>query len=310
MAELFATTPQNITQHVRTIYVEGELDQGATCKDVLRVRDEGGRQVQRSITVYRLEMILAVGYRVRSVRGTQFRRWATTALRDYLVKGFVLDDERLKAPGGWDYFDELLERIRSIRASEQRFYQKVRDLFTLSADYDPSTPAATRFFQAIQNKMLWAVTGRTAAELIVERADPTKANMNLTSWQGTKVRKVDVSIAKNYLMEPESRDLDRLVSAFLDIAEDRAERRQQTTMGEWVDFVDRYLHLTERAVLQGAGRISHDRMSQITAEMYSQFDNQRRAAERVSAEVEYEADVVEELSKIEKTLAKRKPKKQ
>ena len=209
----------------------------------MTVQTEGGRQVQCRIVKYRLEMVLAVGYRVRSPRGSQFRRWASAVLMDYLIKGFALDDRRLKEPaGGWDYFDELLERIREIRASEKRFYQKVRDLFTTSADYDRSDETARRFFQTIQNKLLWAVTGRTAAELILQRADPEKTNMGLTSWTGGRVRKLDVAIAKNYLAETEARELDLLVSAFLDLAADRARRRQQTTMAEWVDFVDQYLN--------------------------------------------------------------------
>ena len=175
MAELFRTTPQNITQHIRAIYASGELDRAATCKQDLQVQIEGERQVQRRVSLYRLEMILAVGYRVRSPRGMQFRRWATTVLQDYLVKGFALDDRKLKEPaGGWDYFDELLERIREIRASEKRFYQKVRDLFATAVDYDGADETARRFFQTIQNKLLWAVTGRTAAELIIERADPIR----------------------------------------------------------------------------------------------------------------------------------------
>lgn len=183
MAELFDTTPQNITQHIRAIYTGAELDRGATCKESFQVRQEGARTIKRRIAVYRLEMILAVGYRVRSPRGAQFRRWATTVLQEYLIKGFAIDDRRLKEPAqGWDYFDELLERIQAIRASEKRFYQKVRDLFATAADYDGTTETARRFFQAIQNKMLWAVTGHTAAELIVNRADAAKVNMGLTAW--------------------------------------------------------------------------------------------------------------------------------
>ena len=306
MADLFATSPQNITQHIRSIYDAGEVEQEATCKDHLQVQTEGGRQVQRQIAVYRLEVILAVGYRVRSPRGTQFRRWATSTLRDYLVKGFVLDDERLAAPGEWDYFDELLERIRAIRASEKRFYQKVRDLFALSADYDGSAEAATLFFQTIQNKLLWSVTHRTAAELISERADDTKSNMGLTTFAGPRVRKGDVSIAKNYLTEEEARELDRLVSAFLDLAEDRAAKRQQTTMVDWIGFVDRFLALTDREVLRGAGRISHERMLEITGERYASFDRKRRDAAKLVAEAEYEADVVEDLAKVERTVSRAK----
>ncbi len=312
MAELFQTSPQNVTQHIRTIYADGELEREATCKDVLQVREEGGRQVQRNISLYRLDMILAVGYRVRSPRGTQFRRWATTVLRDYLVKGFAIDDRRLKEPaGGWDYFDELLDRIRSIRASEKRFYQKVRDLFATAADYDSKAETARRFFQAIQNKMLWAVTNHTAAELIAARADGTKANMGLTAWSGSRVRKVDIVTAKNYLAETETRELDRLVSAFLDLAEDRAARRQQTTMGEWLTFVDAYLKLAERPVLGHAGSVSHDQMLKIVDQHYASFDAARREAERQAAEVEHDQEVEEELKRLEsgvKDAKKRTPK--
>ena len=307
MAELFQTTPQNVTQHIRTIYGDGELEREATCKDFLQVQTEGERRVQRSITVYRLEMILAVGYRVRSPRGTQFRRWASTILQDYLVKGFALDDRRLKEPvGGWDYFNELLERVREIRASEKRFYQKIRDLFTTAVDYDHTLETARLFFQTIQNKMLWAVTGHTAAELILDRADPTKANMGLTTWTGGKVRKADGTTAKNYLAEAEARELDLLVSAFLDLATDRATRRQQTTMTEWTDFVDAYLKLADRAVLTHAGSVGHDQMLKIIDQRYATFDAARKEAERQAAEVEYEQDVEAELKQIEATASQAK----
>ena len=205
MADLFATSPQAITQLIRAIYSDAELTEQATCNEFLQVRDEGGREVRRKLKHYNLEMILAVGYRVRSPRGVQFRRWATAALKEYLVKGFVMNDERLKDPA-WDYFDELLERIRDIRASEARFYQKVRDILALSEDYDPKSSAAQEFYAKIQNKMLFAVTGHTAAELIRARADPAKPNMGLTTWKGARVRKGDVSTAKNYLGEAERTD--------------------------------------------------------------------------------------------------------
>ncbi|MCG6204601.1 virulence RhuM family protein [Rhodopseudomonas sp. HC1] len=200
IALLFETTPQNITQHLSAIYQQGELTPEATCKQSLQVRLEGERQVRRTTNLYNLAAILAVGYRVRSARGVQFRRWATEVLNDYLVKGFVMNDERLKDPAGFDYFDELLERIRDIRASEKRFYQKVRDLFAAtSADYDPKAATAKTFFASIQNKLVFAITGTTAAELIVARADPSRPNMALTSWKGERVRKGDVTISKNYL---------------------------------------------------------------------------------------------------------------
>jgi len=299
MAELFDTTKQNISVHVRNILADGELSPEATVKENLTVQTEGDRQIKRRITVYRLEMILAVGYRVRSPRGAQFRRWATTVLQDYLVKGFAIDDRRLKEPAnGWDYFDELLERIQAIRASEKRFYQKVRDLFATAADYDGTSETARRFFQTIQNKMLWAVTNHTAAELILARADAGKANMGLTAWSGDRVRKCDVAIAKNYLGEAEARELDRLVSAFLDLATDRAQRRQQTTMAEWTRFVDDYLKLAERPVLTHAGSVSHDRMEKLIGQRYAEFDATRRETARQDAERQHEQEVEDELRRL------------
>ena len=304
MAELFQTTKQNISLHLKRVFDDGELREESVVKDYLTTAADGKSYQTKH---YRLEAVLAVGYRVRSPRGTQFRRWATTVLRDYLIKGFALDDRRLKEPaGGWDYFDELLERIREIRASEKRFYQKVRDLFATAVDYDSTDETARRFFQTIQNKMLWAVTGHTAAELIVDRADPAKPNMNLTTWSGGRVRKKDVATAKNYLAEAEARELDRLVSAFLDLAADRAERRQQTTMNEWTEFTDQYLKLADRSVLTHAGSISHDRMTQIVDERYAQFDASRREAERQAAEIEHEHEVDAELKRIEAEATKAK----
>lgn len=300
MAELFQTTKQNVSVHIRNILTEGELLAEATVKNYLTVQTEGRRSVERHIAVYRLEMVLAVGYRVRSPRGSQFRRWATHVLQDYLIKGFAIDDARLKEPAaGLDYFDELLERIREIRASEKRFYQKVRELFSTAVDYDKTSETARRFFQAIQNKMLWAVTGQTAAELILNRADPAKPNMGLNAWSGTKVRKIDVATAKNYLADAEMRDLDRLVSAFLDLAEDRAERRQQTTMADWIGFTDQYLKLAERAVLTHAGSVSHENMLKVIDQRYATFDAARKAADKRAAEVEFEQDVEAELRALE-----------
>ncbi len=216
LAGLFQTSKQNISLHVKNVLAEGEQHEGATVKEYLTVQVEGMRRVQRPTRYYNLDMILAIGYRVRSPRGTQFRQWATTRLREYLVKGFVMDDARLKEPGGLDYFDELLARIREIRASEKRFYQKVRDLYATAVDYDPKSQAAQFFFKKVQNKMLWAVTGHTAPELIAGRADPALPNMGLQSWSGSRVRKQDVTIAKNYLQQPELEELDRIVVMYLD----------------------------------------------------------------------------------------------
>lgn len=212
MAELFQTTPQNVTLHLRAIYEEGELNETATCKEYLQVRTEGERQISRSLKHYRLEAILAVGYRVRSLRGTQFRQWATARLSEYLVKGFAMDDERLKnppGPGVPDYFDELLERIRDIRASERRMYLRLKDILALAADYAPSEPETQTFFQTVQNKLHFAVTGKTAPELIAERADGEAHNMGLTAWKGSRVMKADVTIAKNYLRAGEISELNR-----------------------------------------------------------------------------------------------------
>ena len=286
MAALFQTTPQNITLHVKAIYAEGELQQAATCKEDLQVRQEGGRQVKRSLKHYNLDMILAVGYRVRSLRGTQFRQWATTHLREYLVKGFVLDDARLKEPGGWDYFDELLERIRDIRASEKRFYQKIRDIYTTAVDYDSKSEAAQLFFKKVQNKMLWAVTGHTAPELIAGRADPSQPNMGLTTWKGSRVRKQDVTIAKNYLSHEEIKELDRIVVMYLDYAEDQAERRKTVTMQEWADKLDTFLAFNERDVLTHAGKLRSDVAEKLALERYETFDAARREAERLAADNE------------------------
>ena len=235
IAELFQTTKHNISIHTKNIFKEGELAPEATVKESLTVQTEGGREVKRTITYYNLDLILAIGYRVRSPRGTQFRQWATANLREFIVKGFVMDDERLKNPGGWDYFDELLARIREIRASEKRFYQKVRDLFALSSDYKVREQDTHLFFAEVQNKLLYAATGHTAAELIVKRADPAKPNMALTNWSGSRVRKQDVIIAKNYLTQDEIDTLNRLVVIFLEQAELRVKQKKDLTLDFWRD---------------------------------------------------------------------------
>jgi hypothetical protein len=286
IATLFDTTPQNITQHTKAIYAEGELSEGATCKELLQVRQEGGRAVNRSLKHYNLDMILAVGYRVRSPRGTQFRQWATTHLREYLVKGFVLDDARLKEPGGWDYFDELLARIRDIRASEKRFYQKIRDIYATAVDYDSRSEAAQLFFKKVQNKMLWAVTGHTAPELIAERANPRFPNMGVMTWKGDRVRKQDVTIAKNYLNQEEIEELDRIVVMYLDYAEDQARRRKTMTMRDWEDKLDAFLRFNEREVLTHAGKLRADVAEKLVLERYESFDAARREAARLAADAE------------------------
>ncbi len=281
MSELYQTTPQNITMHIGNIYEEGELDPVATCKEYLQVRQEGVREIQRNIKYYNLEVVLAVGYRVRSHRGTQFRRWATALLREYLVKGFVMDDQRLKEGRnlGADYFDELLERIRDIRASEKRFYQKIRDIYTLSIDYDPNAPQTKEFFQMVQNKLHWAITGKTAAQLIVERADATKLNMGLTAWKGVKVRKADVTIAKNYLNETEIRQLNRFVTMYLDYAETQAEQYQPLNMKDWREKLDAFLRFNGREVLDDPGKVSMEIARTLAEDEYEKFRLNRLYAE-------------------------------
>jgi hypothetical protein len=254
IAELFQTTKNNVSIHTKNIFADGELAPEATVKESLTVQTEGDRQVERVITFYNLDLILAIGFRVRSPRGTQFRQWATQNLREYLVKGFVMDDQRLKNAGRWDYFDELLARIRDIRASEKRFYQKVRDHFALSSDYKVTEQDTHRFFAEVQNKLLFATTGHTAAAIIVQRADPAQPNMNLTTWDGNRVRKQDVIIAKNYLTADEVDTLNRLVVIFLEQAELRVKQRQDLTLDFWRDNVDKMLAFNDRAVLKGKVR--------------------------------------------------------
>lgn len=286
MAELFQTSVPNVNIHIQNILEERELTAGATVKEDLIVRQEGRRQVRRPVKFYSLDMILAVGYRVRSPRGTQFRQWATTHLREYLVKGFVLDDARLKEPGGWDYFDELLARIRDIRASEKRFYQKIRDIYATAVDYDGKSESANLFFKKVQNKMLWAVTGHTAPELIAGRADPTLPNMGLTTWKGGRVRKQDVTVAKNYLSREEIEALDRIVVMYLDYAEDQAQRRRTLTMRDWEDKLDAFLQFNEREVLTHAGKLRADVAEKLALQRYESFDAARREAARLAADAE------------------------
>jgi len=282
IASLFQTTPQNITLHLKALYQEGELAEAATCKDYLQVRTEGKRQVSRKIKFYSLDAILAVGYRVRSVRGTQFRRWATQQLGQYLVKGFVMDDARLKNPPVAsatvpDYFDELLARIRDIRASERRMYLRVREIFALAADYAPSLADTTRFFGIIQNKLHFAVTGKTAAELIAERANHALPNMGLSSWARSQVNMSDVRVAKNYLRDSEIDELNRIVVMWLDFAEDQARRRQQVFLQDWQAKLDAFLQFNDRQVLPGTGSISKQQADAMAEAEYEQYAARRRA---------------------------------
>lgn len=296
MAALFDTSKQNIAKHLKGILAEGELVAEAVVNQRLTTAADGKKY---RVAHYNLDAILAVGYRVRSPRGTQFRQWATTHLRDYLVKGFVLDDARLKEPGGWDYFDELLARIRDIRASEKRFYQKIRDIYATAVDYDGKSQAAQLFFKKVQNKMLWAVTGHTAPELIAGRADPALPNMGLTTWQGGRVRKQDVTVAKNYLSQDEIEALDRIVVMYLDYAEDQAQRRRTLSMRDWEDKLDAFLQFNEREVLTHAGKLRADVAEKLALERYESFDAARREAARLAAD----AEDMEELERAERQLA-------
>lgn len=301
IAELFQITPQNVTLHVSDIYDSQEAEMGATSKDYLLVQNEGGRSVQRTVKLYNLSVILAIGYRVRSARGTQFRKWATAHLEEYLVKGFVMDDARLKEPTGTDYFDEWLARIREIRASEKRFYQKVRDIYATAVDYDPKSEQAQLFFKKVQNKMLWATTHRTAAELIVERADPKSPNMGLTSWKGSRVRQQDVTTAKNYLGQAEIEELNEIVVMYLDYAENQAKRRKTVTMAEWEQKLDAFLAFNEKDLLEHAGKVSAEVAEKLALERYESFDERRREEERELADAEDRA-LLEALQEKAKSL--------
>lgn len=301
LAELFQTSIPNVNIHIKNVLSEGELDLEATIKEDLIVRTEGTRQVRRPFKLYSLDMILAVGYRVKSPRGTQFRQWATAHLKEYLVKGFVMDDARLKDPAGWDYFDELLRRIRDIRASEKRFYQKVRDLFALSVDYTDDSEAAGQFFAEVQNKMFYAVTQQTAAEIVVQRADASQTNMALTTWKAGRVRKADVIVAKNYLNAEEIKHLNRIVTLFLDFAELRVRQRKDLRMLDWRAYVDSFIEFNESPLLKDTGRLSHDTMVKIVHERYEEFDAKRRQAEAQQAD----ANDIGALEDINRAMAKR-----
>jgi len=302
MAELFATSKQNIGQHLKSIFEEGELMEASVVKQHFTTAADGK---DYSTKLYNLEAILAVGYRVRSPRGVQFRRWASTILKEYLLKGFVMDDERLKNPDGRpDYFDEMLERIRDIRASEKRFYQKVRDLFALSSDYDKTDKATQVFFATVQNLLIFAVTRKTAAELITARANPTDPHFGLLTWKGNKVRKTDIVVAKNYLTEDEIDTLNRLVVIFLETAELRAKSKQETRMAFWKQNVDQIITSNGFPLLAHAGSISHEQMETQTNALYLGYEQRRKKQEAQAADQEDEADL-----KALETKIKRRPKK-
>lgn len=293
MADLYGKDVRTINEHLMNIFSDGEIDQHSTIRKFRIVRQEGKRQVSREIEHYNLEAILAVGYRVRSSRGIQFRQWATQTLQEYLVKGFVMDDERLKNPPVGssavpDYFDEMLERIRDIRASERRVYLRVREIFALAADYQPSLKETTQFFQTIQNKLHFACTGLTAAELIHQRADATQPHMGLTSYKGEEVRKSDITTAKNYLSQDEVSELNRVVNMWLDFAEDQAKRRKQVFLRDWQTKLDQFLQFNDRDVLEGAGKISKKAADEKACSEYIEYEKKQRLLK----EAEGEKDIV------------------
>lgn len=287
MAELYQTTPQNITLHIKNIYEDGELNEDSTCKDYLQVQNEGTREVKRERKFYNLDMILAVGYRVRSNVGIHFRRWASSTLTEYMKKGFVLNDERLKNPRefGADYFDELLERIRDIRASEKRVYQKVKDIFALSVDYDSQSDAAQKFFRSAQNKLEYAATGHTAPEIIATRADASKDNMGLTSFKGAKVRRGDVTVAKNYMTQEEIGTLNLIVNMYLDYAELQAKNHRAMHMGDWEEKLAQFLQFNGREVLQNSGTVKREIADALAIAEYEKFDSHRRMLEVADVDV-------------------------
>lgn len=300
LAELFATSVPNISMHISNILKDCELEQNSVVKDYLTTASDGKEYY---VTFYSLDMILAIGFRVRSKRGTQFRIWANRNLKEYMVKGFVMDDLRLKNPDGRpDYFDELLERIRDIRASEKRFYQKVRDLLALSSDYDATDKATQMFFAETQNKLLFAVTGKTAAEIVVSRASADTENMGLTAWKGSVVRKQDIIISKNYLSEDEIDTLNRLTVIFLETAELTVKERKDLTLAFWKENVDKLLNFQNKKILQGSGSISNAEMEDIVGNIYQTFNQKRLAFDALNADIED----VEEIEAIERKLKKRK----
>ncbi len=300
LAELFDTSKQNIGQHISNILKENELHEDSVVKNYFTTAADGK---EYNVTFYALDMILAIGFRVRSKRGTQFRMWANRNLKEYMVKGFVMDDERLKNPDGRpDYFDELLERIREIRASEKRFYQKVRELFALSSDYDATDKATQMFFAETQNKLLFAVTNKTAAEIIISRANADFPNMALTSWKDAVVRKQDIFIAKNYLSSDEIDTLNRLVVIFLESAELRAKNRMDITISFWKENVDRMLEYNDQKILTGSGSVSNAQMEQIVQEIYNSYDAKRKQYEALEADRQDFEDIENEIKELKEKL--------
>ena len=307
IAELFGVEIPTINYHLKEIYESGELRHEATVRKILRVQTEGNREVRREIEFYNLDAIISVGYRVNSAQATQFRIWATQTLREFVIKGFVLDDERLKLNKrfGKDYFDELLERIREIRASERRFYLKITDIYEqCSIDYDKDAEITKTFFKTVQNKLHWAVTGKTAAEIIAARADAAKPSMGLTTWKNApkgKILKSDVSVAKNYLIEQEIKELERIVSMYLDYAENQAARQIPMRMNDWAGKMDAFLQFNEYEVLADAGKVSAEVAKRLAEEQYEKF--------RVTQDRAFESDFEKEIKRITAAREPSKPKK-
>lgn len=306
MAELFQTSRTNVVEHIQHIYEEGELVETATCREFRQVRTEGARQVARSMAFYNLDMILSVGYRVKSAVATRFRIWATQRLHEYIVKGFVMDDERLKNPDQpFDYFEELTRRIQDIRTSERRFYQKITDIYATSIDYDPTQAESISFFQTVQNKMHWAITGQTAAEIVHARADNKQPNMGLTNWRGGKVRKADVSIAKNYLNADELAALNNLVEQYLVFAEGQAMRRVPMSMNDWIVKLHGFLTINDRDILSHAGTVSHEVARTFAESQYEDFNVRR--IQQADAEGSDFDRIVKQLPPVSGTKRKKTP---
>lgn len=294
LAELFQTTVPNINMHIRNIFVERELSPEATIQDFLTVRTEGTRAVQRNLTCYNLDMIISVGYRIKSHVATHFRQWATQRLREYIIKGFTMDDERLKQAGGGNYFEELLARIRDIRSSEKVFWRKVLEIYATSIDYDPATEASRQFFATIQNKMHWASHGQTAAEVIYSRADADRPHMGMTSWGSATPRKADAEVAKNYLDEQELALLNRIVNAYLEFAELQAVSRKPMYMADWIAKLDDFLKLSGREILSHAGRVSHE---EALSKAHTEYERYHR--EQLQETTRVELDFLEAVKRID-----------
>jgi len=301
MGELFDVKRPAITKHLKNVFESRELDEKVVSSILEHTTQHGaieGKTQTKQVKYYSLDAIIAVGYRVNSKRATQFRIWATNILKEYIIKGFAMDDERLKQADKWDYFDEWLERIRDIRASEKRFYQKIRDIYATSIDYDKTSEQAQIFFKKVQNKMLWATTGKTAAELIENRSNPDVPNMGLTSWRGSIVRKQDVGIAKNYLNADEIKDLNEIVTMYLDYAERQARQRKTVTMAQWADKLDSFLEFNEQELLTHAGKVKAEVAKKIADDRYEEFEKKRKKAEALIANEED----IKQLEEMEKQL--------